>query len=232
MEGRRPLRPSELLEHDRGLGRRLLPTDDQQRKIVEDVYVPARGFMRARVLKQGQALRIVDLEGQQVPDVLLFDANNLSNVASMPNTQLMARRWKLQLGDGIFAKMGQRLATITGDSVGEHVFFGGMCSAEVNEIRYGIEGTIGCRMNLCASMAEYGLRPDEIPEGVFAPFMRMPFHADGGLEIEPPSSGPGDYFEFTADQSAIVAMSNCPSERNPCNGWNPTALRVVIYEAS
>jgi uncharacterized protein YcgI (DUF1989 family) len=26
----------------------------------------------------------------------------------------------------------------------------------------------------------------------------------------------------------FVSISNCPQERNPCNGFNPTPLRVVV----
>jgi len=29
----------------------------------------------------------------------------------------------------------------------------------------------------------------------------------------------------------FVAISNCPQDKNPCNGFNPTPLKVVAYAA-
>jgi uncharacterized protein YcgI (DUF1989 family) len=85
-------------------------------------------------------------------------------------------------------------------------------------------------MNLVASMSEYNLGPLDIEEGVFVPFMNVQYEPDGRCSIAVPTSGPGDHLDLRAEMEIIVAVSNCPSEHNPCNGWNPTPLRVVIYE--
>jgi uncharacterized protein YcgI (DUF1989 family) len=29
---------------------------------------------------------------------------------------------------------------------------------------------------------------------------------------------------------SLIGLSNCPQERNPCNGFNPTPMGVIIYE--
>jgi len=79
-------------------------------------------------------------------------------------------------------------------------------------------------------MSAYNLGPLDIEEGVFAPFMNMQYEPNGHCSIAPPTSGPGDYIEFRAEMEIIAAVSNCPSEHNPCNGWNPTPLRVIVYE--
>ena len=44
-----------------------------------------------------------------------------------------------------------------------------------------------------------------------------------------PESKAGDYVDFTADINVLVAMSNCPQERNICNGFRPTPMRVIHY---
>jgi uncharacterized protein YcgI (DUF1989 family) len=85
-------------------------------------------------------------------------------------------------------------------------------------------------MNFVASMWEYNFAPADIEEGCFVPFMNMQYETDGTCNISPPLSKPGDYLELRADMDILVAVSNCPSEHNPCNGWNPTPLRVVIYQ--
>jgi uncharacterized protein YcgI (DUF1989 family) len=35
---------------------------------------------------------------------------------------------------------------------------------------------------------------------------------------------------FTVDAGQTV-ISNCPQERNPCNAFKPTPLRVLVYGA-
>jgi uncharacterized protein YcgI (DUF1989 family) len=218
--------PGELQRYEEELWRR---PSGVPGAVLHDILVPARGFMRARTLDPGQVVRIIDVEGQQVPDVLLFDPRNLRNCSSMGNSLLAARAWKLTTGHVIYSKLCEPMVTIVSDTVGDSVSTGCFCNPAVNELRYGIEGTHSCLTNLVASMADYGLGPLDIEEGVFAPFMNMQYQPDGSCTIAPPTSEPGDHIDLRAEMPVILALSNCPSEHNPCNAWNPTPLRVVIY---
>jgi uncharacterized protein YcgI (DUF1989 family) len=219
--------PDELLEHERSLASQPVMISGD---VLDDVLIPARGFLRARRLVTGQVIRFIDVEGQQVPDVILYDPSNLKNCSSMTNTLLVAKTWKITKGHSIYAKFGQKMATIVEDTVGMNVAAGGFCNFSVNEVRYGIEGTHSCRMNFVASMSEHNFSPADIEEGCFVPFMNMQYETDGTCTIRPPVSKPGDYLDLRADMDVLVAVSNCPSEHNPCNGWNPTPLRIVIYQ--
>jgi uncharacterized protein len=218
--------PGELQAYEEELWRTPV---DVPGEVSDDVLIPARGYMRARTLQPGQILRIVDVEGQQVPDVMFYDTRNLKNCSSMSNSVLMAKAWKLTTGNVLYAKMGEAMATIVDDTVGDHVALGGFCNGSVNELRYGIEGTHSCRMNLVASMSEYNLGPLDIEDGVFAPFMNMQYEPDGRCAIDVPTSKAGDHIDFRIEMPVIAAVSNCPSEHNPCNAWNPTPLRAIIY---
>ena len=60
--------------------------------------------------------------------------------------------------------------------------------------------------------------------------MNVVQYDDGSYEIEQPTSRPGDYVDLRADMDLFVSISNCPQERNPCNVFNPTPLRVVVYQ--
>lgn len=219
--------PGELQEYEESV---LAQDPGVDGRVLYDVVLPARGFMRARILEPGQVIRFIDVEGEQVADVILYDPTNLKNCTSMGNSMLRAKSWKLSQGDVLYSKLGQPMATITADTVGENLSLGAFCNDGLNAIRYGIEGTHTCRMNLVASMSEYNLSPLDIEEGVFCPFMNVRFEPDGGCVIDVPNSRPGDYLDLRAEMRVIAAVSNCPSEHNPCNGWNPTPLRVVIYE--
>jgi uncharacterized protein YcgI (DUF1989 family) len=43
-------------------------------------------------------------------------------------------------------------------------------------------------------------------------------------------SAPGNYVDVTADMDVLFVISNCPQVNNPCNGFNPTPIRVLIWD--
>ena len=61
-------------------------------------------------------------------------------------------------------------------------------------------------------------------------FMNVPVQADGTMGIVDGKSKPGDYVELRAEHRVLAVISNCPQTHNPCNGFNPTPIRVLIYE--
>ena len=107
--------PEELLHHDQRLAKAPVSVPGD---IIENIYIPARGYMKARKLERGDILRIIDLEGHQVPDVILFDADHLRDVSSCVHTCVVHQRWKIRKGDTIYSKYGKRMATIGEDTVG------------------------------------------------------------------------------------------------------------------
>src|SRR3990172_7282942 len=113
-------------------------------KAIEYVFLPAMGFMSGRLIKKGQAIRIIDLEGQQVADTIIWDANDFYNVSNCWMTQLLNQRWdKYRPGDAIYSKDCDRLAVIGEDTTdGTHAFAGAFCNERLNYVRYGIPGTV------------------------------------------------------------------------------------------
>ena len=43
-------------------------------------------------------------------------------------------------------------------------------------------------------------------------------------------SAPGKYLDLHAEMDTLVVISNCPQINNPCNAFNPTPVRVVVSE--
>ncbi|MBI4318946.1 MAG: DUF1989 domain-containing protein [Chloroflexi bacterium] len=200
-------------------------------QVVEEVLIPARGYLPARVLKKGQVARVIDVEGQQVADVMLWDANNLKDCSSCVHTVVIQGTWQIGKGHSIYSKYCNKLATIVGDTLGFHKFRGGFCKAEVNTWRYGVEATLNCRDNLAHAMGRYGFTKNDIQvDACFCLFMNYPVEPDGTIVMMEPLSKPGDYVDLLAERDIVLALSNCPSERNPCNAFNPTLLKVVIYD--
>ena len=54
--------------------------------------------------------------------------------------------------------------------------------------------------------------------------------SDGAMGIVDGLSKAGDYVDLRADLDVLAVISNCPQVHNPCNGFNPTPIRVVVTE--
>ena len=63
-------------------------------------------------------------------------------------------------------------------------------------------------------------------------FMNVPIRPDGELAIVDGVSTPGDYVTLRAEIDLLVVLSNCPQVNNPCNGFNPTPIRVIVQDAA
>jgi len=196
--------------------------------VVFDEVLPAKQGT-AFEMAAGQVLRIIDLEGQQVPDLLCISRADHADKLSPPNTQLLNRTIFLKAGHHLYSTRATQLMTILEDTVGVHDIISGGCSSYTNEFRYGVRGTGSCRGNFEKALAPYGVPETEIPYN-FNIFMNVTVAPDGTTSIEESPSKPGDYIDLRADVDVIVAISNCPQERNPCNGWNPTPLRMILHE--
>lgn len=196
-------------------------------EVVSRWVVPAKGYCGITI-QQGQTLRFIDLEGQQVPDVVFYNANDLRESLNMSNSMLMNKRRELVEGNGLFSIECNKMATITGYSNELSFSYGSMCSEALNRLRYGAANTRNCRDNFAAALRPWGLQSRDIVDA-FVPFMNVVVKEDGTMEIEEPTSEPGDFYDLRADIDLVVGVSNCPQERNPCNAFNPTATGMVVF---
>lgn len=198
--------------------------------VVSDTIIPAKEYLGVE-LRRGQTLRIVDVEGKQVPDFVCFNLDNPRERLSTNNSRLIQKRWLLTTGHHLYSDEGNVMMTITDDTVGIHHASAGCCNEFANYLRYGERGTRNCLDNMAMAAAPLGITTKDIP-GAFCPFMKVIQHPDGAYEIQEPDSRAGDYLDLRAEMDLFVAISNCPQDKNPCNGFNPTALRVVVFEDS
>lgn len=196
--------------------------------VVSRWVLPAKGGC-GFTLAKGQSIRFIDLEGKQVPDVVFYNAHDLSESLNMCNSMLMNKRRELVKDNSLYSIDCNRMATITGYSNELSFSYGSMCSEALNRLRYGAANTANCRDNFAAALEPWGLGPREIVDA-FVPFMNIDVKQDGTMEIEEPTSSPGDYYDLRADIDVVVGVSNCPQERNPCNGFKPTPTGMVVFE--
>jgi len=200
----------------------------QSASIVEDSIVAA-GQPWTRRLRPGQLLRIVDLEGRQAVDFLCYRADDPAERYNAADTMKYAKTIFLTAGHGIYSDMGRRMFTIVEDTCGRHDTIGGCCSAESNELRYGVKDTPSCRQNFLRALAPFGLGRKDVVANINW-FMNVPVDADGAMGITDGLSKAGDYIVLRAEMDVLAVISNCPQTRNPCNGFNPTPIRVVVSE--
>jgi uncharacterized protein len=198
--------------------------------IVKEWVVPAKEYT-AFTMRRGQTLRFVDIEGKQVPDLVCFNEGDLTEQINMGNSLLLNKRRELRQGDVLYSVICNPMMTIVGYSNEESYAYGPMCSEELNRIRYGVPGTRNCRDNFSMALAAYGFNRRQIPNA-FVPFMRVEVEPDGSMEIKEPTSRAGDFYDLRAEMDLLVAVSNCPQERNPCNGFKPTPTGIIIYESA
>jgi urea carboxylase-associated protein 1 len=176
----------------------------------------------------GGRLRIVDLQGNQAVDTLLYDAADIANRYSAFDTMRAQGAVFLTTGSRLMSTRLDELAVITDDTCGRHDTVGGACSQESNVIRYGehTRHQHACRQTFLRYGAAAGIGQRELGHNINF-FMNVPVTPSGGLQFDDGLSAPGKYVELTASRDILVLISNCPQINNPCNGWDPTPVRLL-----
>ena len=195
--------------------------------IREDTIAPAGHF--AAEMKKNQVLRIVDVEGQQVADLVCFKLGNVQEKLSVMNTISMNRQVFPRIGYLLFSDEARPLMTIIDDTCGVHDMLAGACSRFTNERRYGVKDSRNCRDNLAEALKPWGIAWKEVPFNMNV-FMNCPIGPDGSWSIQAPKSKAGDHIDFRAETDVVVAFSNCPQTHNACNAFRLKPLRALIYE--
>ena len=197
--------------------------------LLDDV-VPARAPWSAVVLA-GDVLTIVDLGGNQAVDCLLFRADDHAERYSAADTIAAQGNVFLREGSVLLSNEGAPMMTIAATAVAYHDTIGGACSCESNTLRYGhhTKAQHACVENFLTANARQGRGKRDMVSNVNW-FMNVPVEADGALGIVDGISAPGLYVDLRAEMDVVVVVSNCPQINNPCNGFNPTPVRMIVSE--
>ena len=199
-------------------------------RIVHDEIVPARAPWLHQVNK-GQTLRIIDLEGNQAVDFLVYAAHDDAERYSAQDTIAAQGNIFLRKGSILFSNEGRPMMTITSTNVAYHDTIGGACSCESNTLRYGYHtrSQHACVDNFLDANARAGRGKRDMVSNINF-FMNVPVEADGALGIVDGISAPGLRVDVRAEMDVEVVISNCPQVNNPCNGFNPTPVRMIVCE--
>lgn len=196
--------------------------------VVHDEVVPAMAPWLYHIAA-GQTLRIVDLEGNQAVDFLLYAEADDTERYSAQDTVAAQGNLFLRAGTVLRSNEGRPMMTITDTSVAYHDTIGGACSCESNTLRYGhhTKAQHACVENFLEANLTEGRNKRDIVSNINF-FMNVPVEDDGSLGIVDGISAPGLTVDLRAEMDVIVVVSNCPQINNPCNGFNPTPVRMIV----
>jgi uncharacterized protein len=196
-----------------------------------DLVLPA-GEGWTQEIGAGETFRIVDLQGNQAADTLFFNLHDLDERYSAVETIRAQGNIYLTTGTALMSSEGRPLLEIVADTCGRHDTLGGACSAESNQVRYALEKKHmhNCRDSFVLALARYGhgTSKRDLPANINF-FMNVPVTPAGALTFADGVSGPGRYVEMQAKMDVLALISNCPQLNNPCNAYNPTPVRLLIW---
>jgi uncharacterized protein len=208
-------------------------TLDPKDAVFDEVLPAGRGF--AHEVGRGQTFRIVDLEGNQAVDTLFYNARDLDERYSATDTLRAQRGIYLTTGTRLMSSEGRPMLTIVADTCGRHDTLGGACSAESNQVRYALEKKFmhNCRDSFLLALSRYGrgMGKRDLASNINF-FMNVPVTPEGALSFEDGVSGPARYVEMRAEMDVLVLISNCPQLNNPCNAYNPTPIRLLVWNGA
>ena len=198
---------------------------------VLDHLIPAEAPWSG-IVRKGQTIRIEDSYGQQAIDTLFYRAGNFAERYSNQDTMRTQGSAYISVGTRIISNEGNVMLKMTADSCGRHDTSAGACSCESNTVRFGhaTKYLHACRDNFILEVSKHGMgKRDIVPNINF--FMNVPISPDGKMTIVDGISAPGDYVELVAEMDVLCVISNCPQINNPCNGFDPTPIRVLVWDA-
>ncbi|HEY9364717.1 MAG TPA: urea carboxylase-associated family protein [Chitinophagaceae bacterium] len=179
------------------------------------------------ILKKGQQLKVVDIEGEQVSDLVCYNLHDQSEYLSSGRTLDYAETIFLTKGHSFYSNRSNIMFEMIEDSVGRHDFLLTPCSADTFRIIYGhTQPHRGCHGNLCAALKEYGIAPDNIHTS-FNIFMHVAINAETGeIKILPPKSKAGDHVLLKAKMDLIIGLTACSAEMSNNYSFKPIGYQL------
>jgi uncharacterized protein YcgI (DUF1989 family) len=177
-------------------------------------------------LRKGQSLKVTDLEGEQVADLVSFNLTDHREWLSSGRSIDYANTIYLTTGHLLYSNRSQPMFTIMQDDVGRHDFLLTPCSPETFQIIYHNNNYHpSCFENLHTNLARFGIAPDRIPTTLNL-FMNVEIGADGKLSILPPRSQAGDSITLRAEMDLIVGLTACSAELSNNHSFKPIGYEI------
>jgi uncharacterized protein YcgI (DUF1989 family) len=178
-------------------------------------------------LPKGAVLTVIDPRGEQVADLLAYNADDVGEVISSGRTLDYAETIRLTTGDKLYSNRSRPMLTIVADDVGRHDFLLTPCSIDTFLHFYpDLPPHRGCFGNLAEALEPYGIGPDQIPVA-FNCFMNVPVDGDSGkLKVLPPTSKAGDRIVLRAEMDLIIGLTACSAPDSNGGSFKPIHYKI------
>jgi urea carboxylase-associated protein 2 len=204
--------------------------------VVVDETVPPGAYW-SWIVRRGQTLRVVDLEGAGAASLLALNADQPSERYNAPDTTKIQNTIFLTQGRVLFSDLGRVLLSVTGDTGGHHDTLTGFANAATTAAKYGPghylelrnEYHRNARDNFLAALGRHGLgRRDLVP--TFNLFARVAVGPAGSLDWVPGVQRAGAAVDLRAEMHVLVILSATPHVLDPGPEYRPGPLQLTIWE--
>ncbi len=178
-------------------------------------------------IKKGQKLKVIDPRGEQVSDMVLFNAHDKREKISSGKTLDFEESILITKDNFIWSNRSRKMMKILEDTNGRNDFLLAPCSPETFKIMYNNhEYHPSCFENLYTNLSAFDIQPDDIPTA-FNIFMNVQFNTDGKLTVAPPLSRAGDHVLFEAQMDLIVGLTACSAEDSNNGSFKPIHYKII-----
>lgn len=191
------------------------------------IYTISKQSGAAFTIKKGERLKVIDPEGEQVSDMVLFNQHDIREKISSGKTLDFEESILISKGNALWSNRSRKMMRILEDTNGRNDFLLAPCSPETFQIMYNNpEYHPSCFENLYTNLAKFNIEPDDIPTA-FNIFMNVQFDENGKLSVEPPLSKAGDHVIFEAEMDLIVALTACSAEDSNGGSFKPIQYEIL-----
>ncbi len=194
--------------------------------IVQYYLRPQTGV--AFTVQKSQIIRVIDVEGGQVSDLVCFALQDIEEYLSSGRTIDHNEKLFLSTGDILYSNRSNPMLAIIEDPVGKHDFLFAPCSQEMFRLTYNeTEPHPNCLDNLASALGPYGVKAFQIPTA-FNIFMNVEVSSSSEIVVKPPLSKAGDFINLRAEMDLIVGVTACAAGK--CNNYRCTPIAVEVYD--
>ncbi len=177
-------------------------------------------------IKKGQFLKVIDPQGEQVSDLVLFNADDVREKLSSGKTLDFEENILITKGNYLWSNRSRKMMKILEDTNGRNDFLLAPCSPETFTVMYkNPHYHPSCFENLHKNLKYFGIEPDDVPTA-FNIFMNVRFEENGRLKVMPPMSRPGDFVLFRAEMNLVVGLTACSAEDSNNGSFKPINFEV------
>ena len=178
-------------------------------------------------INKGQLLKVIDPHGEQVSDMVLFNAEDVREKISSGKTLDFEESILITKGNYLWSNRSRRMMEILDDTNGRNDFLLAPCSPETFTIMYNNPNYHpSCFENLYTNLKPFGIEPDDVPTA-FNIFMNVQFDTNGRLSVMPPTSKAGDYVLFRAEMNLVVGLTACSAEDSNNGSFKPINYEIL-----